>query len=496
MISNELGGAVNDASTLEMTAKSPFHDDGGGVGSTSTSQATRKEEEPVAIEDGAVAGKTTLEAYYAQVTHGSGVGFVAVNMSNSIVGAGIVGLPFALQKSGMGVGVFLLVAMSFISWYALKLVGESSIALRSRSYEESAQRTLGALGEKAVLVSQFMFDFGAALAYLMIAADTSTGVMRLIIGHGFPGLRQICILVIAFTGMLPLCLLRDISGLEKWSSLSIFIVIVVSILVLIKMAMRVDARGNSDGVQFGPSSPMDLIFTQGVLSFTFVCQNVAIIYYNTLNRGTPERFRQVSALAILGSAVLTALFGMCGYVTFEHETKDDVLNNFRDGDGLATLMRVLYVGTMVLTYPIPMFVCRQVLHNFFTPRDNEGKVPNIQAISQSLHLRYTFFIFLSSVSIVLVTDNLGKTMSLTGNVAGSALGYILPGFISLSPLVREELEPNYVSVSSGGVRISPPSDMAWADPRGWTRGGAFGQKALVGFGIMSLFLGVVHAFFF
>ena len=38
--------------------------------------------------------------------------------------------------------------------------------------------------------------------------------------------------------------------------------------------------------------------------------------------------------------------------------------------------------------------------------------------------------------MVLLTSNLGVVMSLTGNVAGSTLGYILPGFIALSPRVQ------------------------------------------------------------
>jgi len=79
------------------------------------------------------------------------------------------------------------------------------------------------------LVSLFAaFDFGAALAYLIIAGDTSAAVIRQLIGGDFAGLRQVCILVISCGTMLPICLLRDISGLEAWSSLSISIVVTVS----------------------------------------------------------------------------------------------------------------------------------------------------------------------------------------------------------------------------------------------------------------------------
>jgi amino acid permease len=54
------------------------------------------------------------------------------------------------------------------------------------------------------------FDYGAALSYLIIAADTSTEVVRTCLGGGFEGDRSVCILALSFGAMLPLCLLRDI----------------------------------------------------------------------------------------------------------------------------------------------------------------------------------------------------------------------------------------------------------------------------------------------
>ena len=107
--------------------------------------------------------------------------------------------------------------------------------------------------------------------------------MRLALGGTFDGLRQICILVIAFSTMLPLCLLRDISGLEAFSSLSISIVILVCIFVFIKMCIKLDSGSKStSAVSAEHTTGLDLVFAEGVVSFAFVCQNCAFFYYNTL----------------------------------------------------------------------------------------------------------------------------------------------------------------------------------------------------------------------
>ena len=149
----------------------------------------------------------------------------------------------------------------------------------------------------------------------------------------------------------------------------------------------------------------------------------------------------MATLAILGSILLTVFVGSCGYITFGDETKANLLNNFSDDDILADLMRILYILTMVLTYPVRIlvcvvaarfilvcrdhfiftsvpwqicfFVCRQVLHNLVSPLDAEGKVPDIRTVSRNRHVSYTMAIFLSNVFIVLLTSNLGVVMSLT-----------------------------------------------------------------------------------
>ena len=91
----------------------------------------------------------------AEVKEGSEIIPVAVNMANSIIGAGIIGLPFALSLTGFGLGIFLLLLMALVSRLSLGWLIDAGIALRSRSYEDVAYQTLGKMGYNAVLLSMF-----------------------------------------------------------------------------------------------------------------------------------------------------------------------------------------------------------------------------------------------------------------------------------------------------------------------------------------------------
>jgi solute carrier family 38 (sodium-coupled neutral amino acid transporter), member 11 len=73
----------------------------------------------------------------------------------NIIGAGIIGLPFALKQAGFGLGLGLLFIMCFITRYSLGVLVGAGILMRCRSYENTASMTLGRAGEKLVLASQF-----------------------------------------------------------------------------------------------------------------------------------------------------------------------------------------------------------------------------------------------------------------------------------------------------------------------------------------------------
>ena len=422
-----------------------------------------------------------------------------MNMSNAIVGAGIIGMPFALKLAGFGFGIVLLVSMAFITQYSISCLVGGGIAVRARSFESTANRALGPWGERAVLAAQFAFDYGAGLSYLIITGDTSTQVVASVLGREFEGLRQLCIAAIAFVTMLPLCLMRDIAMLETFSSLSIATVVVVLGLLVFKLFDR-HSHGSApllDGATFISATPLDAVVSVGVFSFAFVCNDCIFLYYNSLKHGSLGRFQKVVAAALVGSGTLTAALGCVGFLSFGADTQDNILNNFADDDGVATLMRALYVATMVLTYPICTFVTRQVMHALVEDLAGTART-EVGSVSQRRHVAYTLAIFLTNVAIVMVVADLGSVMSLTGNVAGSFLGYILPGLIALAPAVQARQSQDrdgawLADEAAGGGREAGAScgsavgQLSLVDPR------RRGPTLLVAFGAAAAVLGIVTA---
>lgn len=413
--------------------------------------------------------KMSLNAFLGQVEDGSSVGHVAINLSNAIVGAGIIGLPYTLHLSGFWLGLIIFGVMGVVTNYSLNCLVRAGIVVRERSFEALAYKTLGPRGCMVVLASQLAFDYGAALSYLVITGDTATEVLRHFLGHSFHGMRQLCIFVLSVGFMLPLSLMRDISGLESFSSASVGTVCVVAAIVIVKLIISRSEGEDGPMLDFSSGDAWGVVQSVGIFSFAFVCQDCVFFYYTSLHNGTPERFFQVSTVALFGAGVLSATLGVAGFLTFGDDTEDNLLNNYSGADQAAIIMRVLYTLTMLLTYPITIFVCREVLHALLGfGWGGKGRLQgDVRNVSRTRHLTYSCLLFFSTVAITMVVENLGVVMSITGNVAGSCLGFILPGLIMFTPEVRSEL-------ATGNV---------WRD--------TVGPAGLVAFGTIAAILGIL-----
>lgn len=92
----------------------------------------------------------------------SGIWGASANLVNSIVGAGIIGIPFAFRESGLIAGLMLLVLVSYLTDKSLRvIVGLASFhpKLKNRdvrTFEDLASYPFGKLGQKFVLLNMFV----------------------------------------------------------------------------------------------------------------------------------------------------------------------------------------------------------------------------------------------------------------------------------------------------------------------------------------------------
>ena len=158
----------------------------------------------------------------------SGMKSAFMNMANSIIGAGIIGQPYALKQAGLLTGVFLLVALTVTVDWTIRLIVTNSKLSGTNSFQETMQHCFGKSGLVAISVAQWAFAFGGMVAFCIIIGDTIPHVLAAV----FPSLPQTSVLwlltdrraiiVLFVLGMsYPLSLYRDIAMVRILKSASI-----------------------------------------------------------------------------------------------------------------------------------------------------------------------------------------------------------------------------------------------------------------------------------
>jgi sodium-coupled neutral amino acid transporter 11 len=160
------------------------------------------------------------------------------NFTNSIVGAGIIGLPYALKQSGLVTGLFLLGFLAYLVDYTvILLVTDGKLAGKS-TYQGLIDYCFGNKGLLIVSVFQFIFAYGAMCAYTVILGDTIPTVFASVLSKNSwfsPILTSRSIMIILCTLMvsLPLSLYRDVSALAKTSAVSLAMICFIVFAVVV-----------------------------------------------------------------------------------------------------------------------------------------------------------------------------------------------------------------------------------------------------------------------
>ncbi|KAF2720745.1 hypothetical protein K431DRAFT_269917 [Polychaeton citri CBS 116435] len=379
----------------------------------------------------------------------SGLKSAFMNMANSIIGAGIIGQPYAFKQAGLLTGIVLLIVLSIAVDWTVRLIVTNSKLSGANSFQSTMEHCFGKSGLIAISVAQWAFAFGGMVAFCIIVGDTIPRVLAAV----FPSLTSMPILwlltnrraiIILFILCLsyPLSLYRDIAKLAKASSLALVSMSVI-VMTVITQGPLVDSslRGPIKGSLLINSEVFQAI---GVISFAFVCHHNSLLIYGSLKRPTMDRFARVTHWSTGVSCLACMAMALGGYLSFGDKTQGNVLNNFPNGNVMVNIARLCFGLNMLTTLPLECFVCREVMTLYYFPK--EPYHPN-------RHLIFTTSLVVSAMTLSLVTCDLGIVFELVGATSACAMAYILPPlcFLKLTKRKTWETYTAYVSIVFGSV---------------------------------------------
>ncbi|KAL3801665.1 hypothetical protein HJC23_013170 [Cyclotella cryptica] len=373
------------------------------------------------------------------------------NLITAIVGAGIIGIPYAMKETGLVAGTLLILISGALGCKSLRLLVETAKHVDAPSYEILCESTFGSAGWAICNVNMFMMSWGPMLSYMMIVKDTAGNVL------GFEDERahKMVLVVTSVLVMLPLSLQRDMADLAKTSRICVlFDVFLVAIIAWFSPTSESISTYNGILPILSNSTfrPQTCFIGLGILSFAFSCQHSSLIIAGSLKNPTRDRWKIVTASALGICSILAIFMGSFGYLGFLERTEGDIFNNFplpsavTDPNDLFTakainVARGVLCCIMFFVYPLESFVARHVIMtNLFRGRDAHEGDDHVVLDRWDRRVATTIILFLSILITALNYSDVGLVLAWTGTVAATSLAYVLPGILFIGVHGQEFLD--------------------------------------------------------
>lgn len=355
-----------------------------------------------------------------------------MNMTNSILGAGIIGQPLAFRNSGFLGGILVMIGLTVLIDWTLVLIVKNSILAQLKSYQDTVNHCFGLTGKIVLLVSISSFAYGGCMAFCVIIGDTIPHVLKAFIPSSitegvFAWLFSRNVIIVLFTGCIsyPLSLNRDISKLAKASGFALLGMLTIVFLTVVRAPfISSDLKSKVTGSQWLLNS--NIFQGISVISFALVCHHNTMFIYQSMQNATLKKFTKLTHISCFISMIFCMIMGINGYLNFGLMTKGNILNNFKSNDNWINIARFCFGLNMLTTFPLEIFVVRDVLKEILLSRKAiDGSTSHLE-LTKWQHFTITSLLVFTSMAVSLFTCNLGMILELIGATSASLMAYIIP----------------------------------------------------------------------
>ncbi|KAM9936685.1 hypothetical protein OXX80_003766 [Metschnikowia pulcherrima] len=409
----------------------------------------------------------------------------SINLLNTIIGAGILAMPYGLKCNGLLFGAALIVWSSLTS--ALGLYLQNKVAKYTQqqgavSYFSLCQLTypqLSVIFDGAIAIK----CFGVGVSYLVVIGDLMPKIVESLgAKEGSWWLaRNLWISVFMAGVVAPLSFLKKLDSLKYTSVIAL--VSVVYLICLVVEHYVADIAPERALTIVGPVSWRQTLTSFSIFVFAYTCHQNMFAIINELKPTDKDGSQTRQANMIIRNAISIAcgsylVVGVLGYLTFGDAVNANIISMY-PRDSITSLIGRLAIVVMVsLSFPLQCHPCRgslnHVLHfvrhgvssgklrksnnangysqltdgtesgsadqsfdqSFIstTPmegaQDTEGHAPIVVPLSSTKFYAITSLIVVAAYSVAMTVTSLAHVLAFVGATGSTSISFILPGVFS------------------------------------------------------------------
>ncbi|XP_033998849.1 sodium-coupled neutral amino acid transporter 5b isoform X3 [Trematomus bernacchii] len=314
-------------------------------------------------------------------------GMSVFNLSNAIMGSGVLGLSYAMSNTGIVFFLILLTCIACLSCYSVHLLLRSAGVVGIRAYEQLGLRAFGHPGKIVAGIAITLHNIGAMSSYLFIVKSELPLVIQAFLdqtsssGEWYMNGNYL-IMIVSICIIFPLALMKHLGYLGYTSGFSISCMVFFLSAVIykkFKIACPLEVFGNhSVNAVFLEDTctakyftiNQETAYTIPILAFAFVCHPEVLPIYTELSNPTKRRMQNIGNVSILGMFTMYFFTATFGYLTFFGNTEAELLHTYSKVDPLDTLILCVRLAVLVavtLTVPVVLFPIRRALLELLFP---------------------------------------------------------------------------------------------------------------------------------
>eukprot|EP00756_Hemistasia_phaeocysticola_P060476 Hpha_TRINITY_DN4063_c0_g1::TRINITY_DN4063_c0_g1_i1::g.63798::m.63798/K14209/SLC36A, PAT; solute carrier family 36 (proton-coupled amino acid transporter) len=358
----------------------------------------------------------------------------------AFVGAGILDLPYAFSKAGLGLASAMLGVVAVVSLHCMFLVADCKRHLERKGvkverYGDLGTHAFGEVGARVVDFCLVVTQVGFCVAYLIFIARN-----LLVVVPDSPGYRMVVLLLLP--GQLVLSTIRHLKFLSWFSLLADFTNLFGLSSIFWYASERIglpDPHGDDEPRLVADWSRA--VFFFGIAIYCY--EGIGMVLPIQASMQDPEQFKLIWSLNMLLVTVLFWSFGFVGYLAYGSTVHDTITLDLPAFDYLTAFVRVALCVGLFFTYPVMMFPVYELAEIKFLPQD-AASLPPDELERKKTVLRFAIVTFTALVAIAV--PSFSVFISLVGSSCCALLAFILPAIFSLKiqgirphTLVRESV---------------------------------------------------------
>ncbi|XP_062051100.1 sodium-coupled neutral amino acid symporter 1 isoform X1 [Lepus europaeus] len=373
------------------------------------------------------------------------LGMSVFNLSNAIMGSGILGLAFALANTGILLFLILLTSVTLLSIYSINLLLICSKETGCMVYEKLGEQVFGTTGKLVIFGATSLQNTGAMLSYLFIVKNELPSALKFLMGkeEAFSAWYvdgRVLVVVVTFGIILPLCLLKNLGYLGYTSGFSLSCMVFFLIVVIYKKFQipcggpELNATVNANLTDTEACTPKYVTFNSKTvyalptIAFAFVCHPSVLPIYSELKDRSQKKMQMVSNISFFAMFVMYFLTAIFGYLTFYENVQSDLLHKYQSKDVLILTVRLAVIVAVILTVPVL----------FFTVRSSLFELAKKTKFNLCRHILVTLVLLVVINLLVIFIPSMKDIFGVVGVTSANMLIFILPSSLYLKITNQDE----------------------------------------------------------